>query len=88
MFYYQSISNKLPIHIFDGLKSFLDIVTDVHVFWYIRGLSQKFVDARCYHLIFNIYKYCCIWTERLINTDFIDTQIVIIVLTATELLFP
>ena len=40
----------------------------------IRGLSQKFVDTRCFHLIFDIYKSCCISTERLIITDFIDTK--------------
>ena len=46
---------------------------------HIRGLSQKFVDIRCFRLIFNIYKYCCISTERLINADFIHTKIVKII---------
>ena len=54
----------------------------------VRGLSQKFVDTRSFRLILNIYKLCCMSTERLINTDFIDTKIVIIVLTAIELWFP
>ena len=53
----------------------------------IRGLSQKCVDTSSFCVIFNIYKLCCMSPERLINTDFIDTKIVIIVLTAIELWF-
>ena len=45
----------------------------------VRGLSQKFVDTHCFHPMFNIYNKCCISTERLINADFIDTEIVKIV---------
>ena len=55
------------------------LVYTIQVKLNIRGLSQKSVDTRCFHLIFNIYKYCCISTERLINADFIDTKIVNIV---------
>ena len=50
----------------------------------IRGLSQKFVDTRSFSLIHNIYKWCGVSNERLMNTDFIDTKIVTIVLKAMK----
>ena len=33
-----------------------DLGIDLFITYYIRGLSEKFVDTRCFRLIFNIYK--------------------------------